>query len=613
MIQIPDPAKKTFSQVNRGNILGNLWSTFNIDLQDNLGAVRVGNRMKILGKTGDTNLTNFGIPVAQTAFGGKIFTIGGARVFKSDKLTPDMAFSEDSSTNARTDWVAGSDDLCNFNATLVGLNSTQGKLYSLNAASGGTWTTRSTLAGGGGQLRHFSRFNRLYVSQGSRMQSIDTSYSVSTSGGSYDLSFTNADDGGTVRTFECASDRIWIGMIRGASGGVADNSNPNPWCSVYEWDGISNQYTKQYKIPALGVVAIVIRNDIPIIMDTEGVWREFSGNGFKEIGRLPLRRGESLLVSGNIDFVSGFIHPRGMAVTKDNTILALINNRPYFDSSNTMPYYENLPSGIWECDGVGSAVHKHSLSYMPIASTSVTDHGQNRLSAVGSLAYIKDPSSSAYGINTLFAGGEFYTNASSVNQALWCDAPFPTQLVTNPEGQKYGYFVTPFFQAAEAQDMWKKVWLKYRQFLDSGDKIVLKYRVREPIPLLASITWASTTTFTTSTDLTSYVGYEVEILQGTGGGKCSHIVSVVNNSGTYTVTVDETYTGVGTSTAKARIQNWTKCGSVSDQTSEYKEFSVGKPAMRFQLKVCMQFTGPDEVYEASIINGPQVPLDPKVR
>lgn len=613
MIIIPERTKKQFIQGNRGHLLGNILSTFGIDFQDNLGAVRLGQKMKIVTKTGDSNAANLGVPTSFCSFSTKMVCLAGTRAFISNKLSPDMVFAEDTSTNARTDWSSDTDDLLNFNGVLVGLNGTQGKLYSLDSPTTGTWTTRSTVgSNSGGQLLYFQRTNRLYIMNGSVINSVDTSWSVSTAGNPYYLALTGNDDGGSGHCFAAGRTSIWIGMKRGIGAGVSDNSGDKLECSIHEWDGTSNQ-TVEYKIPAHGVMSIVIKDDIPILLDSEGVLRRYDGQGFVEIGRLPLKRNENLTINNSPAWTQNFIHPKGMVVSKDNTVLALINNKPLYTPTTRL--YENLPSGIWEFDLKGSASMRHPLTTTPVSSTSITDYGQNRISLIGSLAILKYSSGSAYGIYSLVAGAEYYTDASSTKDAIFIDAPSPTTLVTYPEGQKSGYFTTPWIfagtglQVPSIKDNWEKGIVRYRQFLDSGDKIVVKYRIREIDPTEISITWVSTTSFTTTTDLTALVGYEIEVLQGTGSGKCSHIVSATNNAGTYTVVVDETYTGVTSGTAKARYQNWTKLLSVSDQASESKKVSIGKASERIQFKVWMQFTGNDELYELIISNKDFEPIN----
>ncbi|MFK5284045.1 hypothetical protein ACI3PL_31150, partial [Lacticaseibacillus paracasei] len=77
-----------------------------------------------------------------------------------------------------------------------------------------------------------------------------------------------------------------------------------------------------------------------------------------------------------------------------------------------------------------------------------------------------------------------------------------------------------------------------------------------------------TTTFTvpnSSIDLTSYwtanTGAEVEITQGLGSVKCAHIINTSLAGGTWTVTVDETFTSA-TGTSKARFAFWNKMGVI---------------------------------------------------
>jgi len=219
-------------------------------------------------------------------------------------------------------------------------------------------------------------------------------------------------DGGFPHCMAAGYDKIWIGTMRSNGAGSLDNANPGTYSSVYEWDGISNQYTKEYKIPAQGVASIVMWRDIPVIMDTEGVLRKYDGQGFVEIGRLPVRRNQQLRFTWS--YAGGyrtqnFIHPKGLCISKDDTILAFINGNSVYDSNNII---ENLPSGIWEFDGKGSAVHRNSLSLLPQTSTSLTDYGQNKLALIGSLANIKT-SNLSVGESQLWCGAQFYTTASA--------------------------------------------------------------------------------------------------------------------------------------------------------------------------------------------------------
>jgi hypothetical protein len=142
--------------------------------------------------------------------------------------------------------------------------------------------------------------------------------------------------------------------------------------------------------------------------------------------------------------------------------------------------------------------------------------------------------------------------------------------------------------------------------------VLFKYRIKEEEPTYATITWTSTSTFTTTTDVTAYwtsgVGGEVEVIQGTGSGSCTHITSIVNNAGTYTVTLEEAVTGV-TGTAKARFQKWIKIFPKDTQSTEtsWSQFTIGSDSTpRIQLKGCLTWTGDGEFYKFIVNNNEDI-------
>ncbi len=208
------------------------------------------------------------------------------------------------------------------------------------------------------------------------------------------------------------------------------------------------------------------------------------------------------------------------------------------------------------------------------------------------------------GTVTLFVGATYITDATTTTNAIFIDN-------TDDTVQKKGYFVTIFSFSSEIEEKWSRIWTKYRKFLDANDKMVFKYRTTEVAPLEATITWVDTTHFTTPTDVTAYAptaagfdgttGGEVEVVQGTGSGGCSHITSVTGPSGgNYTVTVDEVYTGA-TGTAKARFQKWIKAGSISavvGAVKQWEQLAINNVNdTRIEVKCCMTWTGQGEFYK----------------
>lgn len=607
---IPDPTTRKIVQTNRSNILSTLWSTFNIDLQDNLGVFRISNKLKIISKTGDSGAENLGVPIGYKGFDGLMWTIAGTRVFKNSKLASQFntltAFIEDASSGVSTSYDDTYSDMDNFNGALV--TTTETKLYSKvsNGLGTGAWTDRGNLSSGNPhKLIYFKKFDREYILNGSEVQSMDTSFTVATTGDYY-IALTNY---GVLTSGIATTDRIWIAVSKTISG----SSGFTTGCSMIEWDGISNEITNEYKIPASGILVVGMMDNSPYVLDSNGILRFFNGSSFSEYptgSRFPLRKGQTLGQYPSNATNDRFIHPNGTVFTPDGTILFLVNNRDLYQTGSTEHINENLPAGIWEWSKDNGLVHKYSFSTSGVSSGITVDYGQNRLARVGGLALVKLGIATAQ--NTLLAGAQYYTDATSTTYGIFTDSPFPTTDTSYLEGQKYGYIVTAWILSTALKDTWKKIGAMYRKLLNSTDRLWLKYRTNEIDPVEISITWGTVfpdrTSFTTTTDASAYTGYEVEVVQGQGSPKCSHIKSVVNNAGTYTVLLDEPYLNVS-GTAKVRIQNWIKIGKVSDQTTEsilktLKSIS----SYRIQIKCCMQFTGDNELYGIALINSPQTLL-----
>jgi hypothetical protein len=600
MITIPNRETKTLVQVNRGKVFGDLWATFNIDLQDSPGIIKLGNRLKTTTTTSDD--ADLGLPVAFKHFDDRFWTIAGAKIFKNTGSVS-SAFVEDSSSGVATDYNEDYSDLEVFNDLLVGV--TDDSVYSKvsNGSGTGAWTARSTaLSSSYHKLLYFKKFDRLYVTDSeTKIKSVDTSGWTFTTSGDYYIDLGNTV--GSISTIAATSERIWIGTVRNSNSASAQDATSR--AVILEWDGISNQVTKEYPIDAQGVLAIVIKDGVPIIMDSNGILRQFSGYSFDEIGRLPVGD-RGLLYRATVSNIPKFIHPNGLAVNRNGNILALINNRNS-DSSSINSINENLPSGIWEYSKTNGFIHKHSFSYMPVGSTTVTDYGQNRISQAGALMYAGYYDTSAVGRSTILCGAEYFTDATSTTNGVFVDARFITD-GTNTDGQRFGYLTSTWKWSRGFKDTWQKLAVKYRELLTSSDRITLKYRTREETAISASITWLNETTFHTTTDVSGLEGYEVEITQGTGSGKCVHI-QTIQSSAPWRVTIDESVAGVTTGTAKVRIQNWKKAFQVSDQITESTFKTLNRVVSeRIQLKCCMQFTGENELHEVGIISEENQPM-----
>jgi hypothetical protein len=194
------PQNKKWIQTNRSDFLGNLRGTFNIDLQSNIGAVRVSPRMKL--NTGSLNAC----PVAIERFGQRIYAVAGTTIYRNtnDSGLPSDAFVADTSTSASTDYSSDYSDLKSAWNTLFATAPT--KLRSLSSPNGGTWTDRATISSGlSHRLCYFPKYDRLYFTD-QTIKSITEAFSVSTSG-DYTLSGVNTFG---ITDMKSTSNFIWI-------------------------------------------------------------------------------------------------------------------------------------------------------------------------------------------------------------------------------------------------------------------------------------------------------------------------------------------------------------------------------------------------------------------
>jgi hypothetical protein len=165
-----------------------------------------------------------------------------------------------------------------------------------------------------------------------------------------------------------------------------------------------------------------------------------------------------------------------------------------------------------------------------------------------------------------------------------------------------GYFITPRVFSNEITDNFNLLTLKYSRLNNELDKIIIKYRTVEDFldkdKIINSpqwgITWTSTTTFTTTQTkwADAVVGDEIEVLKGAAGGLLAHITQIVNNSGTYTVTIDETFEQYITGDVSYAIfRNWTKFAVIDSTGNGYLSQEIGANGKFIQVKVELRGLG----------------------
>jgi hypothetical protein len=222
--------------------------------------------------------------------------------------------------------------------------------------------------------------------------------------------------------------------------------------------------------------------------------------------------------------------------------------------------------------------------------------------------YLNRNSRIDYGLSTATNSGLFIGGlVQSGTDSTWGTTTIST---TQAKQENRGYFITPKFESENITDVFNKVVTKWSRALNPDDKIVIKYRTTDNNLqdyrkyTVESITWTDSNTFTTTMDLSDVaVGDEVEIVAGMGAGYLAHITAISENSGTYTVDIDETIQNISANDkATAVFGNWKKLIEIDATSSiNYKDIALNVEGTWLQLKV--ELRGIDvKIEELSVIN-----------
>lgn len=578
--ELPRRETRRLLQYNRSDVLGDIDSSFNIDQSTNEGAIR-NTRMKLVSDS--TTITNLENVVSIVKFDGKFHAlsedvfIGGD--FPSDSFAEDVASGNPGVTETVSDMDV-------FNGKLYVSDPGASTLtIKTKSTSGGTWSVADTASINGKELALLEPYaDNLYVTANNVQVFSMSKAEVLVGSGTATLDL-GLPTGWVITMLKAGNDRLWIGLLNSeGKGGL-----------VYEWDGQSeNTPSRSYALEE-GVVAGVIKDNLPYVMTTNGKLMAFTGSAFKEVARLPIEDFplNDNLSEGNIRW----IHPNGMDVIDDDIIMMITNEV----EGSTPIQNPNLPSGIWNYNPTTGLTHRYSISTSAVGGTTFSDYGQINLQSqgiAGALLYQKNEGSTTEN-GKILVGARLQDGTFGI----FCDDTLDTT-------QKWGYFTTSKMIADQIEDKWSKIYAVYNKFLDSSDKIVIKYKTQDDTPIEAVATWTDTDTFTTTTDISAYLeGDEVQVTYGTGSGKSAHISSISEAGGTYTVNLDDTFTGA-TGTSGIRLEKWIKTETITGDNAEkqWNALTINKQNVSpwIKFKVCMQFTGKDELYKLRVINTPEV-------
>lgn len=598
MIHLPDPKKGLWEQNNRSSVLGTLFASLGLDLTTQLGPTKVSPRF-ILTTNG---ITNLGCPVAFKQFNGKIWTVAGSYIFINPGTKTETPFVQAALGSDPTDNSSDYSDLEVYNSKLWTAGAD-----TLRYTDGATWGKIDTGGGTSGltstaphKLLVYPQQNRIYINDGGRVRSTDGTAGTLPTTGQYTFSFNNILSALTAISLVDTGSNILILTV-------------NPFDDrgyIIAWDGITQDTPDSsfgggiIRLDSRGALAGIMKNGTPYIITVDGRLQYYNGQTFVDAKNpwLPVSLKKYLKNPFNTTN-DRWIHPNGITLV-NGRINILINNENY-DVNTTIN--ESLPSGVWEYDEDIGWYSKGLLSLFDLSVGTISDYGQNRLARVGALFNLRSAnnSSDTY-IGQILAGANYNKDNSTVVSGVWTDDALDSI-------QKSGYLVTVKLMASKAQESWQKFFAIIKKMLNSTDEIIIKYRTSESSSLEVPIQWLNSTSFMTSSDVSAYgIGDEVEGTSGVGSGRTAHIsLAPVNSGGTWTVTLDESLGASRTSgTARARFQHWIKLTNpqgkafTNDTVDSLIQLGSMGVSQWVQVKLCMIFTGNNELYSIMIENSP---------
>lgn len=575
------PQDKQWKGQFPGNYSGNLWQTLNIDMERLPGRISLANKLRriasglgVVHKFIKTNARQNTVAVADAEWWGLV------RASTSSGTNGDMLRNGESAVNVGTwitdDTVASPNDVHdmvvheNANGEQRLLVTRASDVAILNRSSGANawdidWMT--TVATGGadglfensGVFHPCARLQRL-VAIGDKdtnllpiIRTIDKDDVVTVRRLSFGAEYT-------VRNIYSSSNRFWIGLQHNGGGRAR----------IIEWDGFSLTYNNEYEIDGAIPLCGFIVNDIPYFLSDLGVIQRFNGGGFEEVQRFDFKETFQVFTGNDITNYGAFV---------DGEIVKLNVRIPVATASATDIHtgIRRYRSGVYVFNTRNLNLY-HNMSFGEHETPGTDVNYSSHISAVGSSARIA-------ATNDIVASAAVYTGGATwltgTQSGIYTEER-ANEIASNT-GRNRGYFITPFLPTSEIEAKWEALWVKFRRFANSANRIIIRWRTREPLYNSASQSaenaslklmnaegdWVTTTTFTCIVPIGVAVGDMVEILSGDNGGCCFNISALSatpDNDTSITVTIDEAAPTSSTDTFLCRFDNFRSETAISSTT-----------------------------------------------
>lgn len=602
MNSLPGP-KKQWRGTYPGNYTGSLWQTFNIDLERHPGRVVLSNHMGSINADGEglgvidkfirSNATAtdqwFGIVKASTssASDGDVLRNGNSSITGGTWASDNTSNSPNNVHDAVIHESANGEQ-----RMLVSVATDIAILNKTGAANAWDIDWGSTVASGGIALQStvyhpMGRLQRL-VAIADKIAGVPVIHTLDKDDVFTSSRLTFAADY-TIRAIYTSSNRFWIALQHDYDGKA----------KIIEWDGFSQAYNNEYDLVGTTPLTGFIVRDIPHFITEKGFFFRYNGGGFQKLD-VEFNLGEEQMVFDTGVASNATIKTYGAHVDGD-TVYLNVGAPVRIESGTTVTKgARRARSGIWIFNAANFNLYHHRALGERLAN-STQNFGNAALSTPG--AVIK---ATVGADQVLFASAKIFnggaTWATGTQTVIYRDyAPVTTAL-------NRGYIITPYLPIEDVSVAWEALFLKFKRFIDSGNRIIVKWRVVEPIknpdtsnnswfhPLQKEGTWATTTTFTSAVPTGVIVGDEVEVMCGDNAGclfKISALSATPDDSTTITVTIAEASPVSSTDKAFFRFDNFKTETAISatDIGSKKVQFTAPAHGEFVQLKIELRGMG----------------------
>lgn len=557
---LPDE-KGNITQLNSGDTLGDLYSSFGISLKD--GKIKVSNPQKVYFDT-----------VSETSFTTKIL---GAVRFGTNKMLvlSNKIYYFTLGSFFNYSYVSAGSNLPSPSAYDTGVyfdgkilvSDTDDIHSSTDGATWALWWTgtlgqsalSSAVSDQQPRLMKVGGTGNLYISDsGNKIYYVDRAGSsvVKTGNGTLDFSETNH----RFTCMEPTSTRMWIGTKN--IGGKA---------AVIEWDMSVSASTanKIHDIGAEAVRAIVIYHDTPIAILSNGKFKIFDGLRFVDM------KGVEIRIPRGYKLAEDFMHRNGWD-TMDGLPHILINGKLEGQASDYAAASISewaMPSGVYAIDPEKGLYHKYSL---PTGDVSRDDYAQVSATKTGALIAVDIEE----------------TKFLSSYETMETDSTYRATLAYEDAANTYdtkAWIATSHKLALRQED---KLTELFHKPLEAGCSINLYQRSENNNPTVLKGTWADTDTFNTVVTGTGIEKGNIALIKmGSGAGQWVKIKEVTESSTVTSITLETTNSFVTAGDdGTIEVFDFKFMGTIDDTTRDYHSFAFPVTDKKRKRQVLFEIT-----------------------